>query len=98
MDIMTFISTKIYGLLAVANKCTADESRRVLGTCIAGSWNDRSADLCLFVRGVDTVSGENGNCVDRKAESRLSTVSSVAEQHTHESALYKNICPPFALS
>jgi len=57
------------------------------------------ADLCLFVRGVNTVSGENGNCVDRKAESRFSTVSCVATYtHTHDSARYKTICSQFALS
>jgi len=38
-----------------------------------------AADLYLFVRGVSTVSGENGNCVDRTADSRLCAVSHVAE-------------------
>lgn len=37
-----------------------------------------AADLYLFVKGVSTVSGENGNCVDRTADSRLSAVSPVA--------------------
>jgi hypothetical protein len=33
---------------------------------------------------VNTVSGENGKCVDRKAESRLCTVSSTNNVTTHK--------------
>ena len=42
-----------------------------------------AADLCLFVRGVNTVSGANGGCVDRKAESKLCTISSTNNVPTH---------------
>jgi hypothetical protein len=69
------------------------------GRSVNAVWG--AADLCLLLRGVTTVSGENGNCVDRKAESTLSTVSCVATHthtHTHDSARYKTICPQFALS
>jgi hypothetical protein len=115
MGVITYVSTKIGGLLAVANRCktvrvsceghaefwellVAAAGRDIAGSVKAVWASSKPVFICdTRTEGVNTVSGQNGNCVDRKAESKLSAVSYVAEvlqykQHRHDSARSKTIC------
>lgn len=97
MGVITFVSTKIDGLLSVANRCTtvlvsceghaefwelpvATAGRDIAGSVKAVWASSNPVCICYtLTEGVNTVSGQNGNCVDRKAESKLSAVSYIAE-------------------